>query len=226
MATGATPSVRKFVFDYFLEHSVPPVAEQIATQLRLGLPGVRRSLDELDAAHHLRLVPGTSRILMAFPFSALATPFRVSRAGGRTYFANCAWDAVAFLPMLREPVQIDSYCAHCNLPLTVVLDPETSAPAESEAPIVYLGRPAAEWWEDIISTCSNTMVFLRSEHHPREWRSEKVGTDGAALSIDRTVRLSEPIYQGKFDLGYSRASKEELQSHFARLGLSGPFWQL
>ncbi|MCI4352864.1 MAG: alkylmercury lyase family protein [Thermoplasmata archaeon] len=226
MPPADVAAVRKFVFDYFLEHSVPPVAELIAVQFGLNLPAVRHALEQLDAAHHLRLLPGTSRVLMAFPFSAVATPFRVTRAEGHSYFANCAWDAVAFRPMLREPIRIDSYCAHCNAPLTFVLDGEPSQPPGIDGPLVYLGRPAHEWWDDIISTCSNTMLFLRSGEHLADWQAETEQATGQVLSIERTVQLSEPIYQGKFDLGYSRLSKEELQSHFARLGLIGPFWKL
>lgn len=223
MPSAPLAAVRKFVFDYFLEHAVPPVAELIAHQFGLHPPSIRRALEQLDAAHHLRLVPGTSRILMAFPFSALATPYRVTRANGRAYFANCAWDAVAFHPMLQEPIRIDSYCAHCNAPVTIALDADSPAPPR---PLVYLARPAHEWWDDIIATCSNTMVFLSSEEHYNEWGDEKGETAGVTLSIERTIRLSEPIYSRKFDPGYSRPSKEELQSHFARLGLTGPFWRL
>ncbi|MCI4347352.1 MAG: alkylmercury lyase family protein [Thermoplasmata archaeon] len=223
MAPGPSAAVRKFVFDYFLEHSVPPVAELIALQFGLDPLSIRHSLEQLDAAHHLRLLPGTSRILMAFPFSAIATPFRVTRANGRVYFANCAWDAVAFLPMLHESIRIDSYCAHCNAPVTILLNADSPAP---EGPLVYLGRPAHEWWDDIIDTCSNTMVFLLSEAHYNEWGDEKGEKAGVTLSIERTIRLSEPVYARKLDLEYSRPSKEELQTHFARLGLTGPFWKL
>src|SRR5438445_11118832 len=98
--------VRKFVFDSFLEHSVPPVLEEIMERFRLGRPQAFEVLQALEAARHLKLVPGTQRILMAFPFSAVATPFRVERSSGTSFFANCAWDAVAFHSMLNEPIRI------------------------------------------------------------------------------------------------------------------------
>ncbi|TLZ78633.1 MAG: hypothetical protein E6K11_08340, partial [Methanobacteriota archaeon] len=74
--------VRKFVFDSFLENSVPPVLEEIMERFHLGRPQAFEALQALEAARHLKLVPGTQRILMAFPFSAVATPFRVERSNG------------------------------------------------------------------------------------------------------------------------------------------------
>src|SRR5439155_5568052 len=85
--------VRKFVFDSFLEHSIPPVLEEIMERFRLGRPQACEVLQALEAGRHLKLVPGTRRSLMAFPVSAVATPFRVGRSSGTWFFANCAWGA-------------------------------------------------------------------------------------------------------------------------------------
>ena len=93
---GLTPELvaqaRKMVFDHFREHAVPPVLEDVMRQFELGREDAFAVLRALEDAHHLKLVPGTQRILMAFPFSAIATPFRVT-ANNQRYFANCAWDA-------------------------------------------------------------------------------------------------------------------------------------
>src|SRR5438876_11873511 len=68
-------------------------------------------LVELQSARHITLLPGTQRILMAFPFSSIVTPFRVRIAGkDRDFFANCAWDAVAIHVALGKEQWIASYC--------------------------------------------------------------------------------------------------------------------
>src|SRR3972149_5200555 len=79
---------RKLVFDHFREHAEPPVLEDLMERFRLGREEAFEILLVLEAARHLKLVPGTQRILMASPFSAIATPFRVT-AGAKRYFANC-----------------------------------------------------------------------------------------------------------------------------------------
>lgn len=112
---------RKFVFDHFAERAAPPLLEQVMERFRLSRPSAFEVLQDLEATRHLRLVPGTQRILMAFPFSAVATPFRVFVPGGRAYFANCAWDGVAFHAMLGQGIRIASYCHHCAEPIAVEL---------------------------------------------------------------------------------------------------------
>ena len=118
-------------------------------------------LRDLESARHIALVPGTTRILMAFPFSAIATPFRVT-ARGQTYFANCAWDAIAFYAMLRDEVQVDSFCHHCATPIRIELRDGHAAYVEPQETLVYLALRPAQWWANIVTTCSNTMVFFAS----------------------------------------------------------------
>jgi Alkylmercury lyase len=218
--------VRKFVFDHFLARTYAPALEEIAHGCRLSSEAAASSLQRLEAGRHLKLLEGTQRILMAFPFSAVATPYRVTRRSGQRYFANCAWDAVAFHPMLQEPVEIDSFCHHCGIPLHLGVQSGRAVSDRPEPPLVHLALPAAEWWNDIVRTCSNTMVFFDSAVHLEEWRVAGHSRSGAALSIEQIVELSRPIYGGKMDLGYSRPSPAELRAHFERLGLGGEFWKI
>jgi len=89
-------SVRKYIFEHFEEHAAAPVLEQIMRKFRLDRTSAFNLLVELQSARHIALLTGTQRILMAFPFSSIVTPFRVKVAGkDKEYFANCAWDAVA-----------------------------------------------------------------------------------------------------------------------------------
>src|SRR2546425_3767308 len=89
-------SVRKYIFEHFEEHTTAPVLEQIMRKFDLERTSAFKVLVELQSARHIALLTGTQRILMAFPFSSIVTPFRVKVAGkDKEYFANCAWDAVA-----------------------------------------------------------------------------------------------------------------------------------
>jgi hypothetical protein len=224
-STDLTQHVRKYVLEHFLEYSVPPVVEQIMKHFRLARAQALEVLQWLETARHLRLVPGTQRILMAFPFSAVATPFVVTRQNRRWYFANCAWDAVAFYAMLDEDIRIRTQCHHCAEPIAINLSNgrSTSTPRE---PIVHLSLPAKQWWDDIVNTCSNHMVFFRSRTHLDDWRSESAAQDGAALTVEQTHALSVPIYRDRMKLEYARPSKDQLVAHFRALGLTGPFWDL
>jgi hypothetical protein len=162
---------------------------------------------------------------MAFPFSAIATPFRVT-VRDRSYFANCAWDAIAFHAMLGDDVRVESFCHHCADPIHIELTGGRAPVVDPPETLVYLALRPTEWWGDIISTCSNTMVCFASPEH-RDASDLCDGPDEAAsLSPDQVHALSGPIYAAKFTLGYARPTKEELLAHFAAIGLTGQYWTL
>jgi hypothetical protein len=199
---------RAAVFGACLRDDSPPPVKQVMSQFRLPREEIEASLDRLDAARHLKLVPGTQCVLMAFPFSAVATPYRVVVAGRRSYFANCAWDSIAFHPMPRSPVTVESYCHHCGQPIRFALREGQVEAGPGDAPVVYFGLPAAVWWKDIVFTCANTMLFFASSEHLRTWRAAQSHAPGVELSVEQVLRLSEPLYAGKMEVGYSRPSRE------------------
>lgn len=217
--------VRLAVFEQFRARGAPPVIEELMGEFSITRDEALATLRELHDARHLALVPGTGRILMAFPFSAIATPFRVAAPTGR-WFANCAWDAVAFHTMLRTDIDIDSYCHHCAQPIRIELRDGRATVVEPEAAIIYLALPPTRWWDDIVTTCSNTMVFFAGPDHRDA--SDLCGPADQAVSLtpDEVHAISGPIYDTKFAIDYARPGRDELLAHFDRLGLTGPYWAI
>lgn len=219
------PRVRLSIFERFLEDAQASSVEELMSQFTLPREKVTAILDELVAARHIALVPGSARILMAFPFSAIATPFRVLVRGQR-YFANCAWDAVAFHAMLSADVRVESFCHHCAAPITIELRDGRVTQVEPAETLVYLALRPTQWWENIVSTCSNTMVFFASPHHRDASDLCAPPEQAASLTPDQVHALSGPIYTRKFELDYARPTRDELLNHFASMGLTGDYWQI
>ena len=61
---------------------------------------------------------------IAYPLSALPTPFIVRLSDGRERYACCATDALGFAPMLGQPITIRSCCHHSGVPLEFSVTPE------------------------------------------------------------------------------------------------------
>jgi len=221
-------NVRKFIFEHFEENATAPVLEQIMRKFRLDRISASKVLEELQSARHISLLPGTQRILMAFPFSGIVTPFRVKVNGkDKEYFANCAWDAVAIHVTLGKDQWISSYCHHCSEDIKIHLKEQKVVPQPTNnTPLIYLALPASKWWKNIVLTCSNNMVFFSSKEHLAEWTHSNSQTRGEALTIDQTLKLSVPIYKNKMTLDYGRPSREQTISHFQSLGLTGDFWKI
>ena len=218
--------VRLSIYERFLDQGRPPLIEELMTAFGLTRPQTVDALRELVDSRSLAVVTGTSRILMAWPFSAIATPYVVT-AGGRTYFANCSWDAIAFHSMLGEAaVDIDSFCHHCARPIRIELRDGRATTVDPASTIVYLALRPTEWWEDIITTCSNTMVFFCSPEHRDASTLSAPAESAASLTPDQTHQLGIPLYSRRLQIDYHRPGRDELNAHFAALGLGGLYWRI
>ncbi len=110
-------------------------------------------LDEVEAALHglasdevIALIPGTSFVWLAHPFSAAAGPFRAV-AGERSWDAICVWDALGILALVESDGRVDTRCPDCGDMLTVeVAGGEVVAP---RGYVAHYGVPARRWYEDV-----------------------------------------------------------------------------
>jgi hypothetical protein len=70
------------------------------------------------------------------------------------------------------------------------------------------------------------MLLFRDVEHIDRWRSQWNQPPGAALTIDQVWQLADAWFRNKMDPDWRRATLEETQSVFTKLGLTGPFWSL
>ena len=148
---GMTPEdigVRNETYRLFAERGHAPSADDVAATMGAPAREVRQAWTRLHDAHALVLNSEGSEILMANPFSAVPTPYRV-RAGHRWWYANCAWDAFGVCAALDSDGRIETSCPDCRDPLTVdVIDQQ---PQKSSL-VFHCYVPARQWWDDIVFT--------------------------------------------------------------------------
>ena len=217
--------VRLAIFQRLADTGRPPVVEELMAEFAMTRADAVATLNRLAEARHIALVNGTARILMAFPFSGIATPFQVVTED-QSYFANCAWDAVALHSTLGKDIRIESFCHHCGERITIEMSGGRATLVEPAEALVFLALRPAQWWQDIIATCSNTMVFFSSPAH-RDASDLAASPEAAAsLTPDQVHALGIPLYEKKLDIDYARPGRDELNAHFASLGLTGPYWQV
>ena len=141
--------MRNQVYAAFVREGDAPTADE--TGLALGLPAhsVADAYRRLHDAHAFVLQEDGDRIRMLNPFSVVATPHRV-RSGGRSWFANCAWDALGIPAALHRDGLIDSECADCGEPLE--LEVRDGRLVRGGELLVHILVPARHWWDDIVFT--------------------------------------------------------------------------
>ena len=141
--------IRYEVYAAFAASGRAPSAAALAGSLDESLLGAHAGLERLHDAHALVLDAATREVRMALPFSNRPTAYRVE-SGGRVWDANCAWDAVALVPLLGlEAARIVDSGESDREPR--VLRVEDRALVERDG-VVSFARPASRWWDDILFT--------------------------------------------------------------------------
>jgi hypothetical protein len=140
--------VRNTTYGSFVEAGHAPTTASVADDLHLSVSEVEQSWQRLHTLHALVLEPGGESLRMANPFSAVPTPHRV-RAGGRWWYANCAWDALGICAALHVDGHISTSCPDCAYPLEI--DVRNQQPTNSSL-VFHSLVPAAQWWDDIVFT--------------------------------------------------------------------------
>lgn len=216
---------RKYIFDYFFEKCRAPVLEEIMRKFLLGRDEAFVILKELEANHHILLLPGTQRILMANPFSGITTPFR-DTITGKVYFANCAWDTVSLHVMVGQDTEVEAFCHHCAEPIRLRLSQGEKVASEPANPLIFLSVPVSEWYDNLINTCSNNMVYFSSEEHRRQWLQEHPGLGGETLTVEKMAEACAPLSKDRMKLDYAKPSPNQLMAYWDSIGLRGDNWKI
>jgi hypothetical protein len=141
--------IRNHVYSSFVRDGHARAPGEAAAELALPASEVEAAYRRLHDAHALVLHPGTTEIRMLNPFSAVETPHRVE-SGGRSWFANCAWDALGIPAALHADGIVHSACADCGDPLE--LEVRDDRLARGGELLVHFVVPARRWWDDIAFT--------------------------------------------------------------------------
>jgi alkylmercury lyase-like protein len=132
--------LRNIVYRRFVELGRAPTLEELGTD--------EASLRRLHDAHWLVLESDRPEIRMANPFSAIPTRYRVE-ADGRSWFANCAWDAFGIPAALGVDGHISSSCPDCGAAIEIDVIGGRPGPATD---VFHVLVPARHWWDDIVFT--------------------------------------------------------------------------
>ena len=139
--------VRVEIYARWIKSGVAPDASDVARSLNRDVAATEASFQRLAAAKVLTLAPVTGRLWMAYPFSAVPTPYRV-RTTGRAYWANCAWDAAGVLSLVGGDGECRTPCADCGQEITMaVRDGRVHGDG-----VVHYAVPPKRFWENVAFT--------------------------------------------------------------------------
>ena len=145
--TSIERTVRLFVYRHIVDTTLTPDAQTIARDTGIAPPEVAAALRRLADAHALVLAPASLSIWMAHPFSSVPTPYPV-RMQGRTYWANCAWDALGVASMLGADADTRTRCADCGSEMRI----SVRAGRVEGGGVVHFVVPPRRFWENVAYT--------------------------------------------------------------------------
>lgn len=141
--------VKLKIYSLIAETTRVPTSHEVARAFGSSAEQVEAAFERLYQKRLLVLEPGNpSKIRMAPPFSGIETPFLVT-VREKTYYANCAWDALAIPAALHSDGDIFAEDAHTHEPMTILVRNGSPVP---EPCVIHFAVPAAQWWDDIIYT--------------------------------------------------------------------------
>lgn len=138
-------AIRNATYRAFIELGRAPSAAVVAVATGTAEPEVRTAWRRLHDAHALVLDAGTGEIRMANPFSAVPTAFPVA-AAGRSWYANCAWDAFGIGAALHVDSRFETTCPDCGEPIRITV---RDGRPDDTTPVFHVLVPAVNWWNDI-----------------------------------------------------------------------------
>jgi len=138
-------ALRRETYRLLVDLGRAPTAEEAAAATRRPAAEVLAAWRRLHDAHALVLDESGTAIRMANPFSAVPTPYRVE-AGGRWWFANCAWDAFGICAALGTDGRLETSCPDCRE--DIALDVRETQPSDRSL-VFHCLVPARDWWQDI-----------------------------------------------------------------------------
>ena len=137
-------AIRNATYAAFVELGRAPTVDEVADLTSAASADVMASWQRLHDSHAL-VLDAAGAILMANPFSAIETPHLVE-AAGRTWFANCGWDAFGIGAALRVDSSIHTTCPDCDERIDLEV---RGGRTVDETPVFHVLVPAREWWNDI-----------------------------------------------------------------------------
>ena len=146
--TDFDSNVKLAVYRTFATTGRAPAVAELAGELSCSTDDIRLAFARLRQNRVLLLEPDGETIRMAPPFSGVPTPHRV-QAGGRAYWANCAWDALGIPAALHQEAVVLSSCGQSGTPLWLQVGLEGPEPSGW---LFHCQVPASRWWDDLVFT--------------------------------------------------------------------------
>jgi hypothetical protein len=185
--------VRQYLYEFWCTHGRGPNLRAVheATALpRARIIAVYRELD-LGLICTIDQETQNANLLKMQPFSSYPSQVEVYLDDRFHCYAGCAMESIAFSrmpPFAGKTVRIESYCACCLAPVTVVTrDGELLSQSPASA-LIHVSTTPREWnGTDIVKMC-DSMNYVADAEHARRYEVQ-VSRRGVLFTLEQARRF-------------------------------------
>jgi hypothetical protein len=141
--------VKLAIYEITAETGRVPNSSEVSRKIDIDEAEVLGAFGRLHAKRLILPEPGDpTRIRMAPPFSGVPTKFPVE-ANGKSYYANCVWDAYGIAAALH--CDAVSHASDGHTGESLILEVKNGQPVLKPY-VAHFAVPAAHWWDDLVFT--------------------------------------------------------------------------
>jgi hypothetical protein len=206
---------------YVIAHGHAPDSAQLGELCGFTQRKAEDLLRRMAEMRGVILEPGSVRIWSLHPFALMPTAFWVS-AGGRGWWANCAWCSLGIGAALQTDIAVATRDGAEGDPLDFdVRNGEATRPEL----LMHFPYPPARWWDNPYCPCGN-ILFFTGEAKVEEWCARHGRPKGALLDMRKAIGLADRWFGDYASPEWRRKTPDQALAIFEELELDPEFWTL
>lgn len=209
--------INRFIFD----KGFAPTVDELVKLASADKSHIEQGLKALADNHALVLHPNSFDIWVAHPFALFPTLFWV-KTKHKQWWGNCIWCSFGIATLTKADTEIYTKLQGQEESLTIHISDNKLV---EENFVVHLPIPACKFWDNVIYTCANMLIF-RNKNEVDEWCQRHNKPKGQVLPIGQVWELSKLWYGNYLDPDFKQKTKQEAEGIFEQIGLTSNFWKL
>ncbi|MGE0877737.1 MAG: organomercurial lyase [Acidimicrobiia bacterium] len=190
--------VRAFLYEFWCANGRGPTLREVHEAVGYDRGQIIKAYKELAFGEIVfDLSSQNCYILKVPPFSAMPTQVQVFIDDKFHSFAGCAMESVALSrmpPFEDKLVRLESFCACCLEPITIVMRNGEPQSVSSDDIRVHVSKPPHQWAIPTVLPMCDSMNYVLGAKHAERYE-KMMGTRGVLFSIDQ----ARPFVKGVAD---------------------------
>ena len=185
--------VRQFIYEHWCRHGRGPNLREAHEATGLARQRLVEVYRELDLGLSITIQQDTQNvsILKCQPFSSYPSQVAVHVDGRFHCWAGCAMESIAISrmpPFAGLEMRLESYCACCLDPVSIVVRDGTVLSASPAPPLIHVSSSPRDWNAvDIVCMC-DSMNFVRDAEHALAYEKQ-VCRRGVVFTLEQARRF-------------------------------------